>query len=174
MTKKKEDISLAQVFEEVVEEDISKRGYDLYKTYNEEYHCRECTFVVQHLQNCPNCKKIIDWTKIILSIEGHIIELLKSYDLTIADKRSVKEYQVKLKNMPDQELMSLHERLYDNLDKQDVALIVTSNHEVRRRLLEAGKLFRRWFNRQQYEKWHNFNTRIEVKATKFAREKIQK
>ncbi len=174
MLKKKEYNSLAEVFEEMVEEDISKRAYDLYTTRDGDYHCRECTFIVPYLQNCPHCKKIIDWTKIILSIEGHIIELLKGDNLAIADKRSIKEYQVKVGRMPDQELMSLYERLYDNLDKQDVALIVVSNREIRRRFLEAGKFLRRWFNRQQYEKWNNFIARIEAKATKFALEKIQK
>jgi len=174
MLKRKEYNSLAEVFEEMVEEDISERGYDLYITSDGNYHCRECTSVVQHLQNCPNCKKIIDWTKIRIGIEEHVIRLLKDDKMAVADKQSIKEYQVKVRRMSDQELMSLYERLYDNLDKQDVVLIVTSNLEVRRRFLEAGKFLRRWFNRQQYDKWNNFIARIEAKATKFALEKIQK
>jgi hypothetical protein len=100
MLKKKKYNSLAEVFEEMVEEDISKRGYDMYKTDDGDYHCRECTSIVQryakwglmtrlwlrlrwgknwrlilvpHLQNCPNCKKNIDWTKIIVSADEHAI-----------------------------------------------------------------------------------------------------
>jgi len=174
MLKKKEYNSLAEVFEEMVEEDISERGYDLYITSDGNYHCRECTSVVQYLQNCPNCKKIIDWTKIRIGIEEHVIRLLKDDEMAVADQRKIKEHQVKVRSMTDEELMNLYERLYDNLYKQDVVFIEVSRYEVRRRFLEAGKFLKRLFNRQQYERWKDFIPRIEAKATKFALEKIQK
>lgn len=173
MMKKKEYNSLTEVFNERVEDDISKRGYDLYTTSDGNYHCRECTSIVQHFQNCPNCKSIIDWTKIRIGLEVHIVRLLKDDKMAVADQRKIKEYQVKVRSMSDDELMNMCERTYDSLDKPDLALIETSCYEVRRRFLKAGKFLRRLFNRQQYEKWNDFIPRIEAKATKFALEKIQ-
>lgn len=166
--------SVEEVFVELVETDISTRGYDLYTTSDGDYHCRECTSRVQYLQNCPNCKKIIDWTKIRLGIEVHVIRLLKDNRMDVADQRKIKEYHVKVRRMPDNELINFYDKLYDNLEKEDVVMVEASFYEVRRRFLEAGKFLRRLFNRQQYEKWNNFIPRIEAKATKFALEKIQK
>ena len=163
--------TVAEAFDEMVKENISKRGYDLYKTHDGEYHCRKCTFSIPYHENCPHCKTIIDWTKIILPIDGHIIELLKDDDSVIIYYQIKKEFYDKVKSMPDSELMNFHEQLYDNLEEQEVELIKASNQEVRRRALEADKLLRRLFNRQQHEKWNDFLKRIEVKATKYVLEK---
>lgn len=174
MLDKENDTSFGEMFEELVESDISTRGYDLYITSDGNYHCRECASVVKHHQNCPKCSKTIDWTKIIFGIEVHIIRLLKNDKTTVYNRHRIEEYREKACHMPDSELMDLYEGLYSNLGKEDLALLETSFYEVRKRYLKARKFLRRLFNKKYNEKWNQFIQRIESKATNFLLENIQK
>jgi len=165
--------SFAGVFDAWLEKELAIRGYDLYITSDGEYHCRECASIVKEHKDCPNCKKIIDWTKIQFGIEVHIIRMLKDEEKAVNDKQRIQEYHIKVKRMPDNELMNLYESIYNDLGRESVSLMEASFSEVNRRRLKAGKFWGRWFNRQQYEKWNKLNVRIEEKATKFILEKIQ-
>ena len=78
----------------------------------------------------------------------------KNYDAEFNQR--IKEQGVKLKDMPDRELMNLYEKIYDNPDKEDAALIVASYQEVHRRFVAAGWIWKRWINRREYEKWKNW------------------
>lgn len=81
-------------------------------------------------------------------------------------QRRIKELQEKLKKLPDDELMRLHEGIYDEPEeKQDAALMAAIYNEVQRRYIAAGWLWRRLFRRQEYEKWVNHNKMTEAKAT---------
>jgi len=96
----------------------------------------------------------------------------KNYDTEW--ERRINEHDIRVRRMADEELMSIYEKIYDNPDKEDAALVVASYNEVHRRFVAAGWFWKRWLNGQEYEKWNNFIARIEAKATKFALEEIQK
>jgi len=209
MLKKDKYNSFEEIFEEYFADILIDTDYDLYKTSDGNYYCRNCTTKVQRFQkcstckknidwkkiligddleyqcpkcnsriprfqNCPSCNKNIDWRKRIIGIEWLILELVKGDKSAIANSKVNKEFYDRVKNMPDHELMSFHEGLYNNLEKQDVELIKASNNEVRRRYLEADDAWKRIFSEKRYQEWHNLVNRVELKAQEFAIEKIQR
>jgi hypothetical protein len=95
----------------------------------------------------------------------------ESYDAEL--QRRIEAYGVKVRSTTNRELMSIFEKIYNDPDNQDAALVVASYNEVRRRYVTAGWFWKRWLNKQQYEQWNNFIALTEAKATKFVFEKIQ-
>lgn len=209
MVKKEKHNLFEEIFEKFIVDSLLDTDYDLYKTSDGYYYCRNCATKIQRLQNCPgckknidwkniligddleyqcpkctsriprfqncsNCKKNIDWRKRIIGIEWLVLELVKGDKSAIASYRVNEEFHNRVKNMPDHELMSLYEGLYDNLDKQEVELLKAFNFEVYRRYLKADDAWRRLFSEQEYQKWNNLIVRVEAKAQKFALEKIQR
>ena len=45
----------------------TQKGFDVYEDEVGKYFCFECRTEVPFLQNCPVCKKIIDWNKVVLA-----------------------------------------------------------------------------------------------------------
>ncbi|MCH8088623.1 MAG: hypothetical protein IH955_01255 [Chloroflexi bacterium] len=90
-------------------------------------------------------------------------------------RRRIKERQEQLKELPDNELMRLSEGIYDlPEEKRDAALMAAAFNEVQRRSIAAGWFWRRWFKRQEYEKWVEHNKTTEAKATLEAIDIFQK
>jgi hypothetical protein len=89
-------------------------------------------------------------------------------------QRRIKEHSVSVRHMPDNELKIVYEKMHDNPDKQDAALMIACYREVRRRCVAAGWFWKRWLNKKEYEEWKNFMERIEAKAMRFALDVIQK
>jgi len=80
-------------------------------------------------------------------------------------RRRIKEAEEQLRKLPDDELMQLHEGVYDQPEhKQDSAFMAAIYNEVRRRSVTAGWLWHRLFRHQEYEKWVTHNNKTEAKA----------
>ena len=141
---------------------IRDTDYDLFRTPDGNYFCRDCATKVKRSHNCPNCNKNIDWSKMRVSVEN----LLKG-DKSDTDPRPIGEFRDKVINLPDNQLTSLHEELFDNPKKQNIELIKATTWEVFRRYVLVSGFFNRWFKRKEYNKWTNLRKRIGVKAMKF-------
>ena len=89
-------------------------------------------------------------------------------------QRRINEHSVGVRHMQDNELKISWEKMLDNPDKQDVALMIACYREVERRSIAAGWFWKRWLNKRQYKEWKDFNERMEAKAARFASEVIQK
>jgi len=152
---------------------IPYKDYDAIKTSNGNYFCRNCATKVKRSQNCPNCKRLIDWSNSVIGVRLFLFILLKD-DQSDTDPRPTKEFNDKVKSLPDNELISLTEGLFDNPKKSDLELIKASTWEVDLRFFAANGFFERWFKREQYNKWERLRALIEAKATEFVLEKIQK
>ena len=80
-------------------------------------------------------------------------------------QRRIKEAKGQLRKLSDDELMRIHEGLYDEPEgKQDAAFMAAIYNEVRRRSIAAGWLWCRLFRRQEHEKWVAHNNKTEAKA----------
>ncbi len=79
-----------------------------------------------------------------------------------------------VRHMPDNELKAAYEKMLDNPDKQDAALMIACYREVERRYIAVGWFWKRCLNRKEYKEWKDFNERMEAKAARFASEVIQK
>ncbi len=92
-----------------------------------------------------------------------------SYDQNHFDvelQRRIKEAGEHLRKLPDDELMRLHEGIYDQPEeKEDAAFMVAIYKETQRRYTAVGWIWRRLFRRQEYEKWVAHQKMIEAKAT---------
>jgi hypothetical protein len=89
-------------------------------------------------------------------------------------QQRIEKYAVSLRHMPDNELRTVYEKMYDNPDKQDAALMIACHREIERRSIAAGWFWKRWLNKKEYEDWRDFNKRMEAKAARLALEVIQK
>ena len=89
-------------------------------------------------------------------------------------QQRIEKHAVTVRHMPDNELKIVYEKMVDNPDEQDAALMVACYREVERRSIAAGWFWKRWLNKKEYEEWKNFDERIEAKATRSALDVIQK
>lgn len=89
-------------------------------------------------------------------------------------QQRIEKHAASVRHMPDNELKMVYERMHDNPDKHDAALMIACYREVRRRYVEAGWFWKRWLNKKEYEEWKNFVERIEAKAMRSASDAIQK
>ena len=89
-------------------------------------------------------------------------------------QQRIEKHAASVRHMPDNELKMVYERMHDNPDKHDAALMIAYYREVRRRYVAAGWFWKRWLNKKEYEEWKNFMERIEARAMRFASEVIQK
>lgn len=89
-------------------------------------------------------------------------------------RQRIRKHSVSVRHMPDNELRTVYEKMYDNPDKQDAALVIACHREIERRSIAAGWFWKRWLNKKECEEWKNFNERMEAKAVRFASEVIQK
>lgn len=150
---------------------IRDTDYDLFRTSDGKYFCRDCAIIVKRSHNCPNCNKNIDWSKRCVSVEDFVIILLKG-DKSDTDPRPIGEFRDKVINLPDNKLTSLHEKLFDNPKKQNIEQIKATTWEVFQRHVLVSGFFNRWFKRKEYNKWINLRKRIGIKAMKFVIEAI--
>ena len=89
-------------------------------------------------------------------------------------QRRIKEQSVNVRHMPDNELRTVYDKMLDNPDKQDAALMVACYREVERRSIAAGWFWKRWLNKREYKEWKDFNEKMETKAMRLALDSIQK
>ena len=89
-------------------------------------------------------------------------------------QRRIEKHTASVRHMPDNELKMVYEKMLDNPDKQDAALMIACYREVERRSVAAGWFWKRWLNKREYKGWRDFNERMEAKAARFALDAIQK
>lgn len=81
-------------------------------------------------------------------------------------RQRVVDAQKELRKLSDEQLMRMDESLFSDPDKiQDPALMAASYNEVRRRFVAAGWIWKRLFKREEYEKWVQYNKKMEIRAT---------
>ena len=89
-------------------------------------------------------------------------------------QRRIEKHAASVRHMPDNELKMVYEKMHDNPNRQDAALMIACYREVRRRYVAAGWFWKRWLNKKEYEEWKTFMERIEAKAMKSASDVIKK
>lgn len=89
-------------------------------------------------------------------------------------QQRIKKLSIIVRHMPDNELQTLWDKMLDNPDKQDAALMIACYREVHRRFVACSWFWRRFLNRKKYQEWNYFVERMEAKSWRFASDMIQK
>lgn len=145
---------------------IKYRDWDVIMVSDRVYICRKCANTLRRSQNCPNCKKAIDWANGIVGVQTFFYSVLKD-DKSDIDPRGPGELVDKVKGLSDIELISLSEGLFDNINKSDLEMLKTVTFESDLRYFATNGFFERWLKRKQYNNWKALRERIHAKTTKF-------
>ena len=89
-------------------------------------------------------------------------------------QQRIEKYAASVRYMPDNELKMVYEKMHDNPNGQDAALMIACYREIRKRYVAAGWFWKRWLNKKEYQEWKTFMERIEAKAMGLALDAIQK
>lgn len=90
-------------------------------------------------------------------------------------KKRIEQREKELKNLPDDEIMRMHESIYSDFQKEpDAALLAAIKREVDRRFQTTSWIWRRKSNPKKYQKWINHKEKMEAIATRFAINQLTK
>jgi len=84
-------------------------------------------------------------------------------------KKRIEQRQKELKNLSDEEIMCMHESIYEDLEKEpDGVLMVAITREVDRRFQATSWIWRRRSKPEECQKWIDHKRKTEAMATQYA------